>query len=125
MKGPGNTPIGKIWEDSGLAYVECFPNTKVDREKAIIFFEECKKLSGGVAKPVLIDAKDMLVVDRKARQYFSSEAAVSITKAAAILIGSPISQVIGSFFIGLNRPPFPIKLFSDRDEAIAWLKGFL
>ncbi|MDH5682649.1 MAG: hypothetical protein OEZ36_13750 [Spirochaetota bacterium] len=34
---------------------------------------------------------------------------------------SPISRVIGNFFLGLNRPLFPVKLFTEKNEASKWL----
>ncbi|MFH1618017.1 MAG: hypothetical protein ABIB65_05550 [Candidatus Margulisiibacteriota bacterium] len=126
MKGPVDTPIGKTWiGDDGIAYAEFLPNVSIDREKALVFFEECKKLSEGKANPVLLDVKNAFLADREARLLFSSDLCVSITRAAAVLINSPVAQVVASFFMGLNKPPFPVRLFSRREEALEWLKGFV
>ena len=45
--------------------------------------------------------------------------------AIALLVGSPLSRVIGNFFVGLNRSTFPLRLFTSEEEAIAWLRTFL
>ena len=45
--------------------------------------------------------------------------------AQAIIVDSPVSRLIGSFFLGLNKPPFPTKLFTSEADAVEWLKGYL
>ena len=35
----------------------------------------------------------------------------------------PLSRAIGSFFIGLSKPPVPTRLFKSIDEALAWLRS--
>lgn len=35
---------------------------------------------------------------------------------------NPLSRVMANFFIGINKPLKPTKLFDDRDKAIAWLQ---
>ena len=42
----------------------------------------------------------------------------------ALVVGSPVSRVIGNFFVGLNRPKYPLRLFDDQEFATAWLLGF-
>ena len=48
-----------------------------------------------------------------------------VSAAVALLIGSPMSRVIGNFYLGFNRPQTPTRLFTDTDEAEAWLRTFL
>ncbi len=39
--------------------------------------------------------------------------------------GAPLSRAIGNIFMGLNKPDFPLRLFTSDAEALAWLTGFL
>jgi hypothetical protein len=48
-----------------------------------------------------------------------------VESAAALLIGSPLTRAIGNFFMGLNKPLIPTRLFTSETEALAWLKGFV
>jgi hypothetical protein len=41
----------------------------------------------------------------------------------ALLVGSPVTRVIGNFFIGLNKPRWPVRLFRSESDALAWLGG--
>lgn len=36
-----------------------------------------------------------------------------------------MSRVLGSFFIGLNKPTMPVKLFTSEKEALNWQQTFI
>ncbi len=84
-----------------------------------------KQLTGGKRAPYIIDIRGVHSVTREARDTASTAEALSITNSTALLIGSPISRVIGNFFMGLNKPPYPLRLFTSEEKAMAWLKGFV
>lgn len=73
---------------------------------------------------VLIDMTAVTEISKQARDYFANERTASIQRATALLIGSPVSRVIGNFFMGLNRPISPTRLFTDPHKAIQWLHTF-
>ncbi len=73
---------------------------------------------------VLIDMTSVTEMSKEARDYFANERTASIQRATALLIGSPVSRVIGNFFMGLNKPISPTKLFTDPGKAIQWLHTF-
>lgn len=83
------------------------------------------KLGKDKKHPMFYDARKLKSIERDARIYYAREEANKATCAAAIIVGLPISSVIGNLFIGLNKPLYPAKLFSSEDEALKWLKGFL
>jgi len=71
---------------------------------------------------VVIDLSGVRKADKETRSWGSSEELSRKAGAIAILVASPVSQMIGSFFIGINRPPVPTKLFHQRAKAVAWLR---
>jgi len=73
---------------------------------------------------VIIDMTAVYEISKKARDYFANERTASIQRATALLIGSAVSRTIGNFFLGLNKPITPTKLFTDPQEAIKWLRTF-
>ena len=73
---------------------------------------------------VLIDMTSVTEISKEARDYFANERTASIQRATALLIGSPVSRIIGNFFMGLNKPLSPTKLFTDPRKAIQWLHTF-
>jgi hypothetical protein len=75
-------------------------------------------------KPTLVLMEDMARVDRDARECLASEAYMRVCSQTALVVGSPVSRVIGNFFLGLNRPKYPLRLFDAQEPATAWLLGF-
>lgn len=52
----------------------------------------------------------------------SDDEMTNAQKAVSMLVGSPLTKLIASFFLGLNKPKFPIRSFTNIDEAISWLQ---
>lgn len=75
--------------------------------------------------PALVLMQDIGRVDREARALFASEEYTRLCSQTALVVGSPVSRVVGHFFIGLNRPRYPLKLFDHPEPAAQWLRGFL
>jgi hypothetical protein len=76
-------------------------------------------------KPTMVLMQDMARVDREARACFASEEYMRLCSQTALVVGSPVSRVIGNFFVGLNRPKYPCKIFDDAELAVTWLRGYV
>ena len=76
-------------------------------------------------KPTLVQMPQMVRVDRESRALFASEAYMRLCSQTALVVGSPVSRVISIFFVGLNRPKYPYKIFDDAELATTWLRGFV
>lgn len=83
------------------------------------------RIAGGRRVPVLVVASGVRSVNREARNHFGGEAAANLMLAQALRVDSPVSRVIGNFFLGLNKTSFPTRLFTSEAEALEWLKGFI
>jgi len=75
--------------------------------------------------PLLVDTRNMKSITRDARSHFSTNGRDTKINCMALIVKSPISRVIGNFFIGLNKPQVPARLFDAEHEAINWLKQFV
>ena len=71
---------------------------------------------------VLIDMRETTRMSREARGHYAGERTASIQRATALLVASPLSATIANFFMGLNKPLSPTRLFTNEDEAIDWLR---
>lgn len=112
----------------GIVINTCRDGAVEDAEDARANLEAIRLVAeqhGNVPAPVLVDLGGARAVQRDARAIYSSAEGSAVIKAAAILAPSVLARVIGTFFLGLNRPIMPVKLFTDRSEAIAWLQGYL
>ena len=73
--------------------------------------------------PILIDSRGIKSISREARSFFTTNGRATNTMAFAILIDSAVSKVVGNFFLGINKPAVPTKLFMDEELAIQWLRN--
>lgn len=89
-----------------------------DARANIAAFEE---LAEGKHHPVLVDMRASFATGPGVREYYASKEANLHTTALALLIGSSTSRMIGNFFMQLNAPPMPTRLFTDAPEAVRWL----
>jgi hypothetical protein len=83
------------------------------------------KINKGKRRPLLVDTKTMKSLAREARKYYAGEEAASVACAVAIIVGTPVSRVLGNFYIGLSNPRLPSRLFTSEDEALKWLQTYL
>ncbi len=120
------TKIAKVWlGEDGIIRVVTLPDVEVTLENITEINRNIKKLIMGKKVPVFTDIRGVKSITREARLFASGEDSAQVSSAAALLIGSPVSKVIGNFFLGINKPPYPAKLFSSEKKALQWLKGFV
>jgi hypothetical protein len=53
-------------------------------------------------------------VGRSARSYFAGREAANVATAVALIAGTGVARTVGNFMIGLSRPPYPVRLFTDE-----------
>lgn len=112
-------------DDDGICRIIWADGAEVTLEDARDVMAAYRKINDGRRLPLLIDTKTMHSFAREARQYFASEEAAAAASAAAILVETPVSKVLGNFYIGLSSPHLPSRLFTSEEEALAWLRGFV
>ncbi len=120
------TQTATIWlDDNGILHSVYLEGVDVEVEHTTENAAVFKQLAKAKKVPILIDIRGVNSVTREARGTASSPEAINIAAATVLLISSPVSRVIGNFFMGLNKPPYPIKLFTSEEKAIAWLTKYL
>ncbi len=62
-------------------------------------------------------------ITREARDYFSSKEGCVGIKKIALIVNSPLMNMLGNIFIKLSKPVIPTKLFTEQADAIKWLKN--
>ena len=74
--------------------------------------------------PIIIDTTKIKSISKEARDYYSIRDRDSKVNAIAIIRSSIIGNMVANFFIGLNKPTVPTKLFDREDEAVKWCLKF-
>jgi hypothetical protein len=81
------------------------------------------ELCDGKRRPILVDLRPIRSQSAEARAVFAGPDATAVSLAVALVIGSPLTRVLGNFFLGFNRPAMPTRLFTSIAEAEVWLAG--
>lgn len=119
------TRTARIWRDEGgFIRIVILPDARLEIQDARAIIDAEAQLGQGQKVTSLADIREIKSVTREARLHFTGEEAGAVIEAQAVLVGSPLSVVIGNFY-GLYGVPYHIRLFTVEEKAIAWLKRFL
>ena len=120
------TSVSKMSISDGILYWRYVSGAEVTVDVARAEIAETMRLvveHGKGKLPFVIDIRNIRSITREAREYLASAEASEPLTAVGLLTTSPISRVIGNFFLGLNRPPHPIRMFTSEEDAVAWLRS--
>lgn len=119
--------VSKFWtwiDEDGVIHTEVKPNAE-------IFIEDAKENSkivnslGEEGTGLLVDSREIKSMTREARQFFTVRNRSSKINVIAIVTRSPVSKIIANFFLGVNKPDMPCKLFNSKEKALVWVNETL
>jgi hypothetical protein len=111
-----------VWElaADGVARIRWTSGAVITDGLAGATLAELAALTFGKRVPVLADIRKVKSMTREARKHYGR--VTDMVSAIALLVASPATQVIATFFLGLNRPDVPTRMFTDEDAALTWLR---
>lgn len=121
-----NVRVGKVFlGEDGIVRMIQVPELDLTLEDAQECVEALLKVRQGKRHPLLIDARRMRSISRDARQYFASDEVSKLSLAFAMIVDTPLSRILANFYMGLNKPQLPSRLFASEAEAVEWLQGYI
>ena len=120
------TRSGKFWlGEDGIVRIVIVPTperSQADAEESIAAFV---KLCRGQMRPALADIRNTKTTNREERLAYTKAEEAKLVLALGLLVESPLSRIIASFFLGISKLPFPTKVFTSEEAALLWLRGFV
>lgn len=113
------------FDPRGFVRATMLPMLEMTLQDAHEAIEATARVNGGNRCPVLVDSRLLKSQSKEARDYLVSEEANRVSSAVALFIGSPVSRMIGNFFMRHHAHRTPVRLFSDEESAVQWLLGFI
>ena len=107
----------------GVVHLTWASQVEIGLEDAIEAIQAMTELTGGRRTPLLVDPRGNRAVARSARRELAG--CDSLASAVALIVGSPLSRMMGEFFLTVNKPRFPMRLFGDEGSAVTWLETFV
>ena len=95
--------------------------TKQTRDDALENIAAFIELSRARPTLFLLDMQTNFTVERGVRDIYAAPEHTSNIVAMAMVTRSATTRVIGNFFMQINRPPYPCKMFPRVLDAVAWL----
>jgi hypothetical protein len=78
---------------------------------------------GGVRRPFLIDIRKARPLDAEVRHFYSGQVLVDgFTSIALLVDATPLGRMMGNVYFRVARPGIPTRIFTDPDQAHAWLR---
>jgi hypothetical protein len=116
-------PTFRMWlRPGGIVHLNWAPGVAIELAEAVAATEAIAGSTEGRRTLALIDAGEGTTQDRAARLEFALRH--DPVSAVALVVGTPISRMMGTFFLSVSKPVAATRLFDDEASAIAWLQGF-
>lgn len=114
-------PKFRMWlRPDGVVQLVWGPGAVLRLEDAVAAIDAMTKFTDGRKSPLLVDTRDLGRQDRAARMEFVRRG--ELVSAVALLVSTPLSRMMGNFFLAVSKPMAPTRLFDDEAAAVAWLK---
>jgi hypothetical protein len=114
----------EMWIDDGIIYSIHPSNDVITLEIAKENVKQRLKLTDGKTYPMFSDIRNVVSVDKAAREYLAGGEAIEGLSAGALLIKTQFEKIMSTLWMMINKPPRPLKTFTDKDDAIRWLEQF-
>ena len=95
--------------------------TELDIDDAIEIRQGITKLCPNMKFAVMVDGSNYFSTTAELRQLIASDEYTQLRFATAIVTESLAGKIIGNFFIKVNKPASPTKIFSKEKDAFQWL----
>lgn len=118
-----NNDFVMLLED-GIFSVSFKRSIKIDYDLAWQLIEARKQLLPHDPCLIILDGNGVTNVSKEARDLFASEEAIEGILAGAFIVNSPLNMVLGNFFIKISKPQRPARLFTNKTDAMKWLRTF-
>ena len=109
----------------GIIHTHFYSGITIDVEHVVKINEVCGELTRGKKVPMLIDGDQLTIPSEEARTYVADKDSNPYSLAEAFIVRSLPQKLIANFFLRFNKPGRPTRMFTDTEEALKWLKGFV
>lgn len=112
-----------IWIEDGILMSDYKKNTVIDLEAAKEIVSDRLRITENISYPILIDFSNIKSVTKQARDYMNShDGGLKGLTCGAFIGGNSLATLFINLYIKINQPTIPTKFFTNRHEAIEWLK---
>ncbi len=109
--------------DNDILFFKYAPRLEMTIDVAKEIVRSRLEYSQGVSMYVLIDATNIKSATKEARDYMNSfDGGLKGVLGGAFLSNNVVATLVINLFLKVSKLPVPAKFFSDKTEAIKWLR---
>ncbi len=117
------TPYVTMFIQEGIYQATFKPLDTLDLDIAIATVQDRLAFFRMVAYPCLFDITLVKQTTKEARDYMATEGN-QLVLASAMIVSSPMLKMMANFYIMVNKPKNPTRLFTDKESGLDWLRGY-
>ena len=111
--------------ENNIIHIHLKSHQEIELTDAQDVLEAMGILSEGKKLPVFIDVGEFVNIDEDVRTFSASKAGNIYTIADAIAVDNIAQKLLGNFYLKNDDPKVPTKIFTNKNDALAWLKEFI
>jgi len=112
-------------DENGIGHQYFKDNTVLDVPEQLENLEAIKSVTSMKPTPFVISAGKNVMITKDARDNAILIEPLSPINASAIVVQNLAYQLIAEFFIKVQKPKMPYKIFTDKQNAYEWCKQFV
>lgn len=105
--------------------LDIFGDEEINVNDVNLIAQMCKEKGGGEVLPLLIIVDEYTLPSAEARKFIAQKDSNPYAKAEAYVIKDLSQKIVGNFFLKVDKPARPTKIFSNEQDALEWLKKFI
>lgn len=107
-----------------IMYLVFKKDAELDVKEVREMIKAAEELAGKKPYLLMSDVRNDVTISEAARKISASKEEAPFVLANAILTDNIALRITANFFIQINKPHFPVKVFSNADKAHKWLMEF-
>lgn len=115
--------LPRVYLQDGNCCIDFVVGTRIDADMVRHVYEQRRALAGDgpFRHKLLVTGNRVLAFDYGASKLSVSRHITESIIACAVVSESALERSLAALFTNLFKPPYPFRLFADRDSAARWL----
>lgn len=108
----------------GVVHAKVLHGVEIDLEKAQVYHSLVKHLTKSEKHSTVIDLTGISGITPEAREYLQKTSSEwGQTVAVALVTNTFTARILANFFLSVNKPSYPVKIFTSNLDAQYWAKS--
>ena len=108
----------------GVVHAKVLHGVEIDLEKAKTYHSLVEYLTKSEKHSTVIDLSGISGITPEAREYLQKTSSDwGKTVAVALVTNTFTARILANFFLSVNKPSYPVKVFTDALDAQHWARN--